>query len=210
MESEKRSELHKQAEKNRTPEHDISPLFIHRWSPRAIGRDMEEEELKALFEAARWAPSSYNNQSWRFIYATYQDEQYQKFTDLLNEFNKKWAEPGYALIVIASKKTFDHNGEKSRTHSFDTGAAWQNLALEAARKGLVAHGMQGFDYKKAREKLDVPEEFEIEAMIAIGSKEDSSKIPQDMRVKPNERKEMDKIISKGKFDFEETDEEKNE
>lgn len=201
MKSDEASELHRQAEQNREPEHDISPLFIHRWSPRAIGRDMEKEELKAIFEAARWAPSSYNNQSWRFIYATYQDEEYQKFVDLMNDFNKEWAEPGYALIVVASKKTFDHNGEESITHSFDTGAAWQNLALEAARKGLVAHGMQGFDYEKAREKLDVPEKFEIEAMIAIGSKEDSSEIPEDMRVEPNGRKELDKIISKGEFDF---------
>ena len=201
MKSDELNELQKEAEQNREPDYDISPMFIHRWSPRALGRDMDEEELKALFEAARWAPSSYNNQSWRFIYATHKDEEYEKFVDLMNEFNAGWAEPGYALIVIASKKTFDHNGEPSITHSFDTGAAWQNLALEAARRGLVAHGMQGFDYDKAREVLDIPEEFEVEAMIAVGSKEDEEKLDEDIQVRPNGRKNQEEIVSKGSFDF---------
>lgn len=103
--------------------------------------------------------------------------------------------------MIASKKTFDHNDEPSITHSFDTGAAWQNLALEAARRGLVAHGMQGFDYEKAKEKLEIPEEFEVEAMIAVGSQEDESDLPEDFRVKPNGRKNLEEIVSKGKFNF---------
>lgn len=195
------NKLQKEAEENRQPDYDISPLFVHRWSPRALGRDMTGDELMALFEAARWAPSSYNNQSWRFIYATYEDEEYQKFVDLLGDFNAEWAEPGYALIVIASKTTFDHNGEPSITHSFDVGAAWENLALEAARRGLVAHGMQGFDYEKARKILGVPEEFEIEAMIAVGSQEDEENLPEDMRVKPNGRKSLDEVTSRGSFNF---------
>ena len=201
MKSEELNELQKEAEENRQPNYDISPMFIHRWSPRALGRDMEEDELKALFEAARWAPSSYNNQSWRFIYATYEDEELEEFVALLDEFNESWAEPGYALIVLASKTTFDHNGEKSITHSFDTGSAWENLALEAARRGLVAHGMQGFDYEKAKEVLDVPEEFEVEAMIAVGSKEDESQLHEDAQVEPNGRKSMDEVVSRGSFDF---------
>ena len=201
MKSEELNPLQEQAEQNREPGYDIDPMFIHRWSPRALGREMNEEELKALFEAARWAPSSYNNQSWRFIYATYEDEEYEDFVDLLGDFNADWAEPGYALVVILSKTTFDHNGEHSRTHSFDTGAAWQNLALEASRRGLVAHGMQGFDYEKAREMLELPEEFEVEAMIAIGSQEDEEELDEDMRVEPNGRKGLDEIISKGSFDF---------
>jgi len=201
MKSEELNPLQEQAEQNREPDYNIDPMFIHRWSPRALGREMTEEELEALFEAARWAPSSYNNQSWRFIYATYEDEEYEDFVDLLGDFNAEWAEPGYALVVILSKTTFDHNGEHSRTHSFDTGAAWQNLALEASRRGLVAHGMQGFDYEKAREMLELPEEFEVEAMIAIGSQEDEEELDEDMRVEPNGRKGLDEIISKGSFDF---------
>mgnify|MGYP006274041429 CR=1 FL=1 len=201
MTSEELNPLQEEAEQKREPGYDIDPIFIHRWSPRALGRDMTEEELKALFEAARWAPSSYNNQSWRFIYATHEDKEYEEFVDLLGDFNADWAEPGYALVVVVSKTTFDHNGEYSRTHSFDTGAAWQNLALEAARRGLVAHGMQGFDYEKAEEVLGVPEEFEVEAMIAIGSQEDESKLPEDMRVEPNGRKDLEETVSKGSFDF---------
>lgn len=201
MKSEDLSELQKEAENHREPEYDISPMFIHRWSPRGIGTDMDEEDLMSLFEAARWAPSSYNNQSWRFIYATCEDEEFQVFEDLMGDFNADWAGEGYALIVVASKKTFNHNGEDSITHSFDTGAAWENLALEAARRGLVAHGMQGFDYEKAREKLDIPEGFDVEAMIAVGSKEDEEALPEDARVEPNGRKEMEEIVSRGSFDF---------
>ena len=201
MKSDELNELQKEAEQNRKPDYDISPMFIHRWSPRALGREMEEDELKALFEAARWAPSSYNNQSWRFIYSTYEDEEFEDFVGLLDEFNESWADSSYALIVLASKKTFDHNGEESITHSFDTGAAWENLALEAARRGLVAHGMQGFDYEKAKEVLDIPEEFEVEAMIAVGSKEDEESLPEDARVEPNGRKDMEEIVSRGSFDF---------
>ena len=201
MKSDQLSELQKEAENHREPEYDISPMFIHRWSPRGIGTDMDKEDLMSLFEAARWAPSSYNNQSWRFIYATCEDEEFQVFEDLMGDFNADWAGEGYALIVVASKKSFDHNGEDSITHSFDTGAAWENLALEAARRGLVAHGMQGFDYEKAREKLDIPEGFDVEAMIAVGSKEDEEALPEDARVEPNGRKEMEEIVSRGSFNF---------
>ncbi len=201
MSSDDLTPLQKEAEENRKTEYNISPIFLHRWSPRALGRKMDEESLKSLFEAARWAPSSYNNQSWRFIYATHKDEEFEDFADLLGDFNREWAETGYALVVITSKTTFDHSGEHSKTHSFDTGAAWQNLALEAAKKGLVAHGMQGFDYEKAKEKLNIPEEFEVEAMIAIGSWEDEKQLPEDFQVEPNNRKDLEEIISKGEFNF---------
>jgi nitroreductase len=185
----------------RNAEHDIKPLFVKRWSPRALTREMTEEDLKALFEAARWAPSSYNNQHWRFLYATHKDEEWETFVNLMNEFNASWASDGYALVVVVSKETFDHNDEPARTHSFDTGAAWENLALEAADRDLVAHGMQGFDYEKAREKLDVPEGFTIEAMIAIGGIGDESTLDEDMQVEPNGRKDMHEIVTKGSFDF---------
>lgn len=194
-------ELHEEVKGKRESKFDIDPLFLNRWSPRALEREMEEDELMALFEAARWAPSSYNNQHWRFLYATPEDDEWSTFVDLMSDFNAEWASEGYALVVIVSKTTFDHNGEEARTHSFDTGAAWENLALEASRRDLVAHGMQGFDYEKAREELDVPEGFDVEAMIAIGSKGDESELDEDFQVKPNGRKSLDEITSRGKFDF---------
>lgn len=185
----------------RNAEYDINPLFVQRWSPRALTREMTEEDLKALFEAARWAPSSYNNQHWRFLYATHEDEEWDTFVELMSDFNASWASEGYALVVVVSKETFDHNGEPAQTHSFDTGAAWENLALEAADRDLVAHGMQGFDYEKAREELDVPEGFTVEAMIAIGGIGNESTLDEDMQVEPNGRKDMDEIVTKGSFDF---------
>lgn len=194
--------IRKEAEENREPGKDIESLLYQRWSPRSLGRDMDEDDLETLFEAARWAPSSYNNQSWRFLYATHGDEHWEDFVSLMNDFNAGWAENGYALIVLVSKKTFDHNGEDSITHSFDTGAAWQNLALEATRQGLAAHGMQGFDYEEAREKLDIPEGYEVEAMIAVGSYEGEETIDEDLQVEPNGRKDLDEIRAKGRFGFE--------
>lgn len=195
------TELSEEARNKRKPSFDINPLFIDRWSPRALTRDMSEEDLKALFEAARWAPSSYNNQHWRFLYATHGDNEWDTFVDLMGDFNQSWAKEGYALIVIVSKETFDHNDEPAVTHSFDTGSAWENLALEAADRGLVAHGMQGFDYEQAREELDVPGGFSVEAMVAVGGKGDESSLDEDMQVEPNGRKEMDEVVSNGKFDF---------
>jgi len=194
-------QLDEEVQNNREANHEIDPIFLNRWSPRALETDMSEEDLMAVFEAARWAPSSYNNQHWRFLYSTHEDSEWNDFLDLLNDFNRKWAKEGYALVVIASKKTFDHNGEEAQTHSFDTGAAWENLALEASRRDLVAHGMQGFDYEKAREVLEIPEDFEVEAMIAIGSRGDEEDLPEDFRVEPNGRKDMEEIVQKGKFDF---------
>ena len=194
-------ELHEEVKGKRESKFDIDPLFLNRWSPRALERDMDEDELMALFEAARWAPSSYNNQHWRFLYATPEDDEWSTFVDLMSDFNAEWASEGYALVVIVSRTTFDHNGEEARTHRFDTGAAWENLALEASRRDLVAHAMQGFDYEKAREELDVPEGFDVEAMIAIGSKGDESELDEDFQVEPNGRKSLDEITSRGKFDF---------
>lgn len=194
-------ELSEDVKGKREPKHDINPLFVNRWSPRALTREMTEEDLKALFEAARWAPSSYNNQHWRFLYATHEDEEWDTFENLMGDFNRSWAKEGYALIVIVSKETFDHNDKPAITHSFDTGSAWENLALEAADRDLVAHGMQGFDYEKAKEDLEVPEGFSVEAMVAVGGKGDESKLDEDAQVEPNGRKEMDEIVSNGKFDF---------
>ena len=197
------TELSEDVKGKRKPEHEINPLFVNRWSPRALTTEMTEEDLKALFEAARWAPSSYNNQHWRFLYATHEDEEFENFTGLLSDFNADWASEAYALILVVSRETFEFNGEEARTHSFDTGSAWQNLALEATDRDLVAHAMQGFDYEKAREEFDVPEGFTVEAMIAVGGKGDESSLDEDMQVQPNGRKDLKEITTRGSFDFEE-------
>jgi nitroreductase len=189
-------------EKYRKREHGVDPIFINRWSPRAMsGDEISDEELMKLFEAARWAPSSYNNQSWRFLFAKKNTSNWKLFFDLLGDFNKTWCKNAAVLVVIISKKTFDHNGKPSKTHSFDTGSAWENIALQGSMSGLVVHCMEGFDYGKAREVLDVPDDYDVEAMVAIGKpgkKEDLPKGLQEREV-PSGRKKLSEIVCEGKF-----------
>jgi nitroreductase len=135
----------------------------------------------SLFEAARWAPSSYNNQPWRFIYAKKNTIHWNRLFNLLVEFNKIWAKNAAALAVIISHKLFEYNGKPSITHQFDTGAAWENLAIEASTQGLATHGIQGFDYEKARVDLKVPEDYDIVAMIAIGKQGLRENLPPELR-----------------------------
>lgn len=117
------------------------------------------------------------------------------------EFNQSWAKNAAVLVVVISKKTFEHNGKPSITHKFDTGAAWENLALEAATRGLVAHGMEGFDYKQARQILAVPDDYDVEAMIAIGKKGRKEDLPHGLREKeiPSDRKPLVELIMEGGF-----------
>ncbi len=129
----------------RTPDHDIAPIFINRWSPRAMsGEEIGIEDLMRLFEAARWAPSSMNNQPWRFVYAVRNTPHWEQFFGLLVPGNQVWCKNAAALIVVVSKKTFDYNSKPARTHSFDSGAAWASFALQGFLLGFVVHGMQGF------------------------------------------------------------------
>lgn len=189
---------------HREANYDIDPMFLNRWSPRAMkAESFDEEDLMPLLEAARWAPSSYNNQHWRFVYTMHDDEEFEDMEELMAEGNQAWAKNAGALIVLVSKKTFDHNDEPARTHSFDCGAAWENLALEGARRELAVHAMQGFDYEAAAEWLDLPEPFEVECMIAVGNRAEPSTLEEDYREReePSGRKPIEEIASRGAFDF---------
>jgi len=186
----------------RKPTFKINPLILNRWSPRSMtGEELDDDTIMSLFEAARWAPSSYNNQPWRFIYAKRNTRYWDKLFDLLAEPNKIWAKNAALLVVVASNKNFEINGKFSITHEYDTGAAWENLALEATSRGLVAHGMQGFDYKKARADLEIPEDFDVMAMIAIGKRGSKENLPSNLqeKEKPNDRKPLNEIIMEGSF-----------
>ena len=188
----------------RKADYPIDKLFLDRWSPRAMtGEAVSEDELMTLFEAARWAPSSYNNQPWRILYARRDTENWDVFFDLLVEFNQSWAGTAGALLVFISKTTFDRNGEPSITHSYDTGAAWGSLALQGWLKGLVVHGMEGFDYERARKELNIPEDFQVEAMAAVGRPGKPEDLPPELREResPSERRKLDQTICEGKFCF---------
>jgi len=188
----------------RKPAFDINPLFIQRWSPRAMsGEALTREELFTLFEAARWAPSANNNQPWRFVYASRDTEYWPTFLDLLNDSNKVWAKEAAVLVVVASKTTFDQNEKFARTHTYDAGAAWENLALQGSIKGFVVHGMQGFNYDKARAALNIPDLYQVEAMIAIGKPGHKEDLPDHLQARefPSARKAVGEIVSEGIFRF---------
>ena len=186
----------------RKSNYDILPEILNRWSARAMsGEEMSDEELMPLFEAARWAPSSYNNQPWRFIYAKRNTPYWDKLFNLMVEFNQSWAKNAACLIVLVSHKNYERNNEFARTHSFDTGSAWENLAIEGTRKGFVVHAMEGFDYDKAKKDLNVPDDYSVECMIAIGKKADISTLPKEMQEKEklSDRKPLKEIMMEGEF-----------
>jgi nitroreductase len=188
----------------RRADYPIDRLFLDRWSARAMsGEDLPEPDLMALFEAARWAPSSYNNQPWRILYARRSSPHWPVFLGLLVEMNQRWAEQAAALLVFISKTTMDHDGSPSITHSFDTGAAWENLALQGTLKGYVVHGMQGFDYARAKTVLDIPDGFRVEAMAAVGKPGDPMQLPEDWRKRetPNDRRKLATMVCEGPFAF---------
>lgn len=179
----------------------VDALFVERWSPRAMsGEVMSQEDLMALFEAARWAPSSYNEQPWRFIYAKRGTPAWDVFFDLLVPFNQEWCKNGSVLMVIISKKTSSRGGP-NHCHSFDAGAAWENLALQGHLKGLVVHGMGGFDYEKARTALNIADDYSVEAMCVIGKPAPVQVLSKDLQAyeKPSGRKAIHEIAFEGTF-----------
>lgn len=188
--------------KIRKVENNINPLFVNRWSPRAMsGEEISHDDLMGLFEAARWAPSSYNNQPWRFIYAMRNTDHWQRLFSLLIDWNKIWAQNAAVIVAVISRKNFEFNEKPAITHQFDAGAAWENLALEATTRGLVTHGMQGFDYNEARKALQVPDSFDVMAMIAIGKLGQKENLPSDLQEReyPSDRKSLKEIVMEGKF-----------
>lgn len=185
----------------RQSDHPVERIFVDRWSPRAMsGEEVSNGELLTLFEAARWAPSSMNNQPWRMLYAPRGSRHWPLFFDLLVDSNKAWCARAAALVVVVSKTTFG-SGKACRTHSYDSGAAWMSLALQGSMMGLVVHGMQGFDYDRARIELAVPEEFQVEAMAAIGRPGRIEDLPEQLQARemPNERRPLVESVCEGPF-----------
>jgi nitroreductase len=189
---------------HRSAAHPIEPLFLRRWSPRAMsGEAVSDVELHRLLEAARWAPSTYNEQEWRFLHARRGGKHWTAFFNLLMPANQAWCAAAGVLIVVLSKKTFTHNGKPNPVHTFDAGLASMSLLLQATAMGLVSHAMAGFDRARARQDLTVPDDFEVEAMIAIGRPGDPSKLPPELREReqPSGRKPIGEIAREGPYAF---------
>src|SRR5262249_16256267 len=130
---------------NRESTYPIEKFFLSRVSSRAFSDErLSENELMTLFEAARWAPSSYNNQPWRFIYARRGEPEWDTLFSVLVDFNKSWCKRADTLVLAISRNNFEHNNKPAHTSRFDTGAAWMSLALEAHARNIIAHGMEGF------------------------------------------------------------------
>ncbi|MGA9841676.1 MAG: nitroreductase family protein [Nitrososphaeraceae archaeon] len=194
--------LNPEIKNTRKSAYEINPLFLNRWSPRSMtGEELNDDELMSLFETARWAPSSYNNQPWRFIYSKRNTEGWDKLFDLLVEGNKIWAKNSAALVVLISRRNFEFNEQPSITHQLDAGAAWENLALEASTRGIVTHGMQGFDYQRAKSELGIPETYDVMSMIAIGKMAPKESLPSNLqeRESPSDRKPLTEIVMKGYY-----------
>jgi nitroreductase len=180
----------------------VDALFLDRWSSRAMsGEALSEAELMTLFEAARWAPSSGNFQPWRFLYARRGTDFWPAFLDLLSGGNRSWAERAGALVLVISRTHFDGDARPCVTHSFDAGAAWQNLALQAWLKDLVAHGIAGFDAERARRVLRVPAAYAIEAMIVLGKRGDPALLDESQRKRevPSDRRPLAQSVCEGPF-----------
>jgi nitroreductase len=182
----------------RNPECEVDSIFTDRWSPRAFLSDpLSEHQIKSLFEAARWAPSCFNEQPWLFVYATAPEER-EKFVSVLVPKNQRWAGKCPLLMFVLARRTFQQSGQENRHAPFDAGSAWVSLALQARRMGLYAHAMAGFNIKKAYEVLGVSEdEYLIMAAIAVGRKGDADQLPDDIRAmeSPNTRKPLSEVAT---------------
>lgn len=178
----------------------IEPLILNRWSPRAFDtRPVDDNVLQSLFEAARWAPSSMNEQPWTFIYAKNQADR-ERFGSFINDFNRVWSDRAPVLVAFASRKQFA-NGNRNPWNAFDTGAAWGYFALEAARKGLVTHAMGGIDAALARTVVGLPDNYEVIVVAAVGYQGEKTILPQPYqeREKPSQRRPLEEIAFEGRF-----------
>jgi nitroreductase len=194
------------ATKSRESDLPVAALFLARWSPRAFdGSPLAEQELLTLLEAARWAPSAFNTQPWRFCYALRDSPHWAEFVDVLLPFNQSWACTASALLFIASIQC-QLNPETRAieplpSHSFDSGAAWGFLAIQAALMGLRTHAMLGFDSQSASRVLRLPADHRLEAAVAIGRVGDASHLSEKLRARerPSVRKALAEIAWSGRF-----------
>ena len=196
------SEIDATTQREVTPGTTVAPQFPARWSPRAMdGTALADGELRALLEAARWAPSCFNAQPWRFAYALRDTVHWEPLFKCLVDGNQVWAQRAGALIAVITRSEYELTGKPAPTHSFDGGAAWLSMALQASELGLVAHAMLGFDGEAARTALAVPEIFHLPAIIAVGHPGEIEDLPEGYREResPSPRKALDEIVFEGSF-----------
>jgi len=182
----------------RTPDFPIAEQFTERWSPRGFdpSHKLTEQELKTLFEAARWAPSCANEQSWLFYHA--KDESSRDlFLSCLNEANQYWAKNASHIIIVCARKTFAASGKPNAHSWYDAGAAWMSLALQAHKMGYHAHCMAGIQHAVIAEKLQIDTSVvDIVTAIAVGKQGDASHLNERHKSQeaPNARKPQSEFV----------------
>ena len=173
-------------------------VILHRWSPRSFSdRDVSADDLKKVFEAARWSASSFNEQPWRFFVGRHGDATYTRIFDSLVTPNQAWAKTAPVLILSVARKHFSHNGDRNAHAWHDVGQATANLALQATALGLHTHSMAGFDHAKAQHAFRLPDDYETVAVTALGYVGDPSVLPDHLRKmeeSPRQRKELKDLV----------------
>jgi nitroreductase len=178
---------------------EVLPVMRARWSPRSFSdREVSSADLRKVFEAARWAPSSYNEQPWRFLVGLRNSETYQKIGSALAPFNQAWALKAPVLILGAAKKHFSHNNAPNNFAVFDLGAASGFMTLQAAELGLSAHQMAGYDQDVARKAFQIPDAFDLGSVMALGYQGEPSALTNEQMLKqetsPRTRKPLSEIV----------------
>jgi len=182
----------------------VHELIRARWSPRAFSaRDVSSEDLKTILEAARWAASSFNEQPWRFLIARKSDpEAFANMLSLLVPANQAWAKAAPVLMIMVAKRTFSHSGAPNLYAVHDTGQALAHLFLQATTLGLHAHGMAGFDRERARKELNIPDDYDFGAAVALGYLGSPDELPEQQREKElakRTRKPLSEIVFGASF-----------
>ena len=191
--------------KKATTEVPINDVIAQRWSPRAFDPSyiIAEDEIKSLFEAARWAPSCYGDQPWQFVLFNKEDATlWASALNCLSVGNQNWAMDASILIVVCANKVFDHNKEPNRWAQYDTGASAENICLQAVSLGLSTHQMGGFDEEKIRKLSNIPEQFDILSIMALGQALKESEFTEEQIKKeksPRKRKALDEIYFNNKW-----------
>jgi nitroreductase len=180
-------------------DHPIHELLARRWSPYGFeDRPVAPADIRSLFEAARWAPSSYNEQPWSFILASReQPEEFEKLLSCLVEANQEWAKAAPVLVLGVVTLKFARNGKENRAAIHDLGLAAGNLVFEATARGLFVHQMIGILPDKARELYGIPENSQAWTAMAIGYQGDPAKLPDNLKERdltPRQRKPLHQIV----------------
>jgi len=181
----------------------VHELLKQRWSPRAFAdKPVEKEKLRSLFESARWSPSSYNQQPWRFIIGQNGDDSYKKIMDALVEFNQKWASSAPVLIAVIGRSINNSGEGKNAVFQYDAGQSVALLSVEAMNQELYVHQMGGFDRKKIAAHFGVPEEYKPVTVLAIGYIGNPDKLEGGLKnseLSERDRFDFDEFVFSGNF-----------